>query len=190
MNDFNDTTAILMAGGQSRRMGSDKRFLEIQGESLLRRSLGILEEHFKRIIISANDPANLKSLGYPVIRDEWPDKGPIAGLASSLAAMQTDWAFVVAVDIPDINIDMIEEMAALRQGVVAVVPRGENQQLEPLFAFYHRSIGLKARRAIQSGELALHRFVRELPVAYLDLESGIEPGNLNEPGDVERFLRR
>ena len=81
-------TAIILAGGKSRRMGTDKALLEIEGISLLNKAIQLCEQVCDTIIISSNHSGH-KVFGYPVVADEIANCGPLGGIYSCLRKSQT-----------------------------------------------------------------------------------------------------
>jgi molybdopterin-guanine dinucleotide biosynthesis protein A len=115
-------TAIILAGGGAKRMGKDKRFLKVGNEQLLDRQVRILKQYFQDVIISANDPEKLAYLNLPVVKDQHEGRGPLEGLTSVLNASRTEYNFVVAVDIPSIDMSLVEKMRSRLDHVLAVIP--------------------------------------------------------------------
>jgi len=183
-------TAIILAGGSAKRMGTDKRFLKVGDENLLERQVSILRKHFDRIIISANDPEKLAYLKLPVIRDENIGRGPLEGLTSVLAASRTEHNFVIAVDIPQIDINLVEKMSEHIQHSSAVIPVCVDGRIEPLFAFYNRACIPIFRAALNEGELAIHRALKRCPVYHFPMQGETPLGNLNRQEDYEKYIQQ
>jgi molybdopterin-guanine dinucleotide biosynthesis protein A len=136
---FETCTAIILAGGSAKRMGEDKRFLKVKNENLLERQVRVLKKYFPKIIISANDPEKLEYLNLPVVKDENEGKGPLEGLTSVLSASTTEHNFVIAVDIPQFDIELVKKMQTHLPHSSAVIPVCVDGKQEPLFAFYDRA---------------------------------------------------
>jgi len=95
-----NATAIVMAGGESRRMGRDKSLLAVGGHPIIQSICEQLRGHFGEILISANEPEKLAFLGLNVVPDRIPGQGPLMGIACALEASRSNLNFVVAGDIP------------------------------------------------------------------------------------------
>jgi len=184
---WENTTAILLAGGIARRMGRDKRFMEMDGEALIRSKVKQLEAQFSHVIISANDPEKLQFLNHPVVVDEWPDKGPVGGIASCLKQVETEWMFVTAVDIPTLDLHILKAMWEVRNDWDIVIPRESQGYLEPLYAFYNRKVLIDLERAVAADELALHTVISKLNHRVVDLPPGVHIPNLNDPEDYRLY---
>lgn len=178
-----------MAGGSARRMGKDKRFIKIGSEKLIERQVRFLKQYFETVIISANDPEELKYLNVPVITDENPGRGPLEGLTSALATTQSEYNFVVAVDIPEIDMNLVEKMRSKLDHVSAVIPVTVDGKQEPLFAFYSKHCLPIFRSSLAEGELAIHRALKKCPVYYFPIPSLMSIKNLNSGKDYENYLK-
>lgn len=138
---IDDCTGLVLAGGQSRRMGRDKTALEWDGATLLERACTCLQAVFPRVLVSLRQPR--EGLAWEQVLDRAggdgalaePFAGPLAGLAAGLAAARTPWVFVLAADMPLISARTIEALATRRTGSQAVVPVAGGV-LQPLAAFY------------------------------------------------------
>lgn len=185
----NSCTAILMAGGSAERMGRDKRFLKVGTEQLIERQVKFLKLYFEEVFVSANDPKALKHLKVPIIPDEHPGRGPLEGLTSALAATHSEYNFVVAVDIPDIDMDLVEKMRAKLENVSAVIPVSAGGKEEPLFAFYSKQCVPIFKSALKSGERAIHRALKRCPVYHYPMAVEGLFKNLNSPEDYKDYIR-
>lgn len=132
-------TGIVLAGGESRRMGSDKAFLTLDGIPLIEHVLRTLRAVFPRTIIVTNTPAAYAMYDAVVVVDSLDKRGPLTGIYSGLLHSRDEYNFVVACDMPFLNQDLIAYMAGLAQGHDIVVPKVAGY-LEPLHALYHRRL--------------------------------------------------
>ncbi|HHV64570.1 MAG TPA: molybdenum cofactor guanylyltransferase [Peptococcaceae bacterium] len=132
-------TAVLLTGGESRRMGRNKAFLDLGGKTLLERSLEVLNSICQEVVISSRETDLYSGYGYKVIEDKIKGKGPLGGLYSVLTQAEFDELFLVACDMPFLNAQAItclyQELEEYEVAVPYVLGR-----LHPLHAFYRRSI--------------------------------------------------
>jgi molybdopterin-guanine dinucleotide biosynthesis protein A len=181
-------TAIIMAGGQSRRMGQDKAVLEINGTPAIKYVYEQLRLYFDQILVSSNNMAKHSFPGVKVVPDEVAGKGPLMGIASALRVSRNDTNFVIACDIPEVDIDFVRRMIRESKGFDAVVPQTKAFQYEPLFAVYKKSILAEIDKAIASGK---HRVIAPLEhckVKYFDLHGDMQLRNLNTMNDYCEFV--
>ncbi len=131
-------SALVLAGGSSRRMGSDKALLKVNGVAIIERIVCQLDELFPEVLISANDQAKYAFLNKRVIMDQHMEAGPIAGIGAGLAQCAHKRLFVTACDIPRINSDLVSELLSADNGYDVVVPVTPSGHFEPVHAIYDR----------------------------------------------------
>ncbi len=147
-----DMTGVILAGGASRRMGTNKALLEIGGSSIIDRTYQTLASLFHEVIIVTNTPNDYEHIPCRKVPDIYHEIGSIAGLHSALAHSRTGRTFVTACDMPFINPSIIRHLCNLQQGGFdAVIPFSEGGQ-EPLHAVYVTDCSQIFERAINSGE--------------------------------------
>ncbi|MFH2140629.1 MAG: molybdenum cofactor guanylyltransferase [Pseudomonadota bacterium] len=160
-----DCTALILAGGDSSRMGQDKAGLLLDGSTLLQRVTTTMQEVFPKIIVSVRQPRAEVLLQQ--VCDAEADGGPLAGLVAGLAQVETPWMFAVACDMPFIQSAVIIRMAELRGEHDAVVPMIDGHP-QPLFAFYAKQSMSMMRDALASGEKRVRAVLQKLDVRYVD----------------------
>jgi molybdenum cofactor guanylyltransferase len=183
-------SGIILAGGQSRRMGTDKALIEYRGRPLLAHVIDRLHALFEDIVVVANRSDAYGPLGARVVADYDPPCGPLGGLAAGLAAIQTDLAVAVACDMPFLNLDLLRYLIERAANLDAVVPQIEDQ-LEPLHAVYRRSCLAAIQRHIAHGERRMISFFGDVRLAIVPEADWrtIDPdgrslANLNTPNDL------
>jgi len=182
-----DATAIVLAGGASSRMGRDKSMLAVHGKPMIQLIVEQLRPHFREILVSSNDVDRYAFLGEPVVADDAPGRGQLAGIASSLDASRHDLAFVVACDMPQIDLDLVQRMFREADGYDGVVPLAGGAMPEPLFAVYRKSMAAAAREALASGRRRVSEMFAERRMNFIALEGSEPPRNLNTMADYAQF---
>lgn len=142
-----DCTAVILAGGDSRRMGQDKANLVLGERTLLQSVAATLQPLFAEVIISVRQPR--PEIDLPQVCDDPAHSGPLAGLAAALKRVPTPWIFAVACDMPFITPAVIEYLARQRADCQAVVPVVGGFP-QPMAAFYASSC-LKVVQDILNG---------------------------------------
>ena len=185
-----DLTGLLLAGGASTRMGTDKAALLVEGEPLARRVAGVLAATCAGVVVASGDGRRLEWLGFPQVADLEPAAGPLAGLVPGLEAAATPLVAVLAVDMPDASSAVLGLLAARIGGHDAAVPRTE-RGLEPLHAVYATSAAGRLRVAFDSGERSVVRALNGLDVVVVQQDewaaadpTGRFARNLNRPEDL------
>jgi molybdopterin-guanine dinucleotide biosynthesis protein A len=166
--------SCLLAGGRSRRLGRDKRFLPFRGKPLIVRAYeaaAALTDEIWVLIANVRDkPTVREALGKRPVHfavDPEPQAGPLGALAGALEQIQSEYALLLAVDYPLITGPFLQQLKASLLDAQAVGP----DVLVPVWqgmpqvacAFYHRSLRDELHRAFQQGERSLRRFVESLP---------------------------
>jgi molybdopterin-guanine dinucleotide biosynthesis protein A len=181
-------TAIILAGGNSTRMGQDKNMLSINEQPMIEHIYKQLKCYFSQIIISANDKARYSFLGTTIIQDKVAGKGPLMGIASALKASKNDVNFVIACDIPEIDISIVRTMLRQIGDYDAVVPKVGPSHYEPLFAVYSKKALHLLDKALQSGTYRMIDALNHCNVMYIDLPSR-HFTNINTMDDYQKFIK-
>ena len=154
-----DVTGVILAGGKSRRMGEDKRFLTVGTATLLDRSRSVMTDIFSEVlIVIAQDSPHLEGKGCRVYRDLIRDCGSLGGLYTGLKLATFDRTFVVACDMPFLNHAMIRFFLDRDPGADVLMGR-LSSGLQPLHALY----GKRALPVLE--KMALERHLRIQDVA-------------------------
>jgi molybdopterin-guanine dinucleotide biosynthesis protein A len=192
MPDF-PITAVLLAGGQSRRMGRDKAKIEIDGRTLWKRQIELLQSlGLPRIVISG--PADVyRNTGVEVLPDPLPNLGPLGGICTALQKCEGDAILVLAVDMPAMTLRFLQRITAVAaERRAGVVPR-VGDMFEPLAAIYPTTALAVAERHLRDGILSLQPLARVLIEQRLAVPLDVAPGeyslfqNLNTPADLAEY---
>ena len=185
-------TGILLAGGKSTRFGKDKGLLKWKGNYLADIPLGALKDCFQNVMINSNNP-DYKFFGLPVFEDELRDIGPIGGIIQSLTIVSTEYIFVLACDMPNIDKKVINYLVSNLNDNNIVVPVTEDG-MEPLCAIYSKKCLPVIKEMIKIGDFKLiNLFNKCEKVLFLTLASqlnGFEKEkfvNINYPIDIEKY---
>ncbi len=161
---------FVLAGGKSRRMGSDKGLVTFNEEPMISHVLKVLEKlNLPTSIISGNK--EYEKFGKPVYQDLIPNKGPLGGLYTALEFSKSPMILLLACDMPSINIDSLQRLMTMATPDKMVVSTdGEN--ISPLFASYSASLKKAVKNAIMKEELKMLDFVQKHTHELLDLRIG------------------
>ena len=180
-------TAIVMAGGDSRRMGRDKSLLPIEGQPMISHIISQLEPSFQNLLVSAARADAFPFLGLEVVPDQAPGAGPLMALVSALEKSKTELNLVVPCDIPDPPQHLIAQLLREARDAEVVVPVTARGELEPLFAVYRKSVLASAREALAQGKRRVISFYPKHTVKKLPLAPETTLLNLNT---MEDYLAR
>jgi len=165
-------TAVILTGGESRRMGRDKAAVEIDGKTLLQHTMDALAPLFSKVLVSVHAPRC--ELKLPQVVDAFASRGPMVGIASALSVIQTDWLFVAGCDMPYLSPQLVRHMADTRQGQDAVLAE-IGGHLQPMPAFYAKQTCLPVMQTrIEQGRRSLLRLIPLLRTEILS-ENDLHP---------------
>jgi len=183
-------TAMLMVGGESRRMGTDKAALVFNGEKLWERQLRLLKSLEPQTLwISARALPAWCPDDVETILDASPSCGPLSGIAAGLSNIHTSHLLVLAADMPRMSLEHLNKLTNLAQPGCGVVPV-KNDLFEPLCAIYPYEATTTAIKALACADTSLQRFIQALRATGLvrtHLLSKFEfplYQNLNTPDDL------
>lgn len=179
---MDSVTGIVIAGGKSSRMGTNKALVIYKDKKLIEHVISIIEPLVSQIVISSNTP--LLPLQYKNIADKIKDIGPIGGLYSSLLASNTEVNLILPCDVPHIKTELLQQLIDNCKNVDAVIPRLPSGKLEPLVACYNKSIMPFIKKAINLGDYKLVNLLSIINVKYIDIAEVDQFKNVNTPGDV------
>lgn len=136
-------SAVILAGGRSQRMGSDKAWLNIEGKPLFARQIELAQQlGAQEVFLSGRAETNYARLNCPVLKDRFENVGPLAGVERALATITSPLLLVLAVDMPRMTLQPLRELLEHCTDSGGAVPR-LGEQIEPLAAVYpKRALGL------------------------------------------------
>ncbi len=209
MNLMASIEGFILAGGQSRRMGTDKSLLTINGQTFLERiaeeMLGVTKSI--SVVGSGRAPAEIglgnselkqTEMSVPRVPDVYANWGALGGVHAALSNCASEWALVVACDFPFVTTEFFTQLTERRQDFEAVAPVQRDLIPQPLCSLYKVVPCLKrAEKLIKSGErkpIALLQSVRTRWISFDEIAD--LPGaddffdNINSPGDYDRIAEK
>lgn len=174
---FTDVAGVILAGGESSRMGRNKALLEVNGERMIETAYRRMAELFDEVLLVTNTPESYDFIPCRKIADIHPGMGPLGGIHAALSSTVAERAFVIACDMPGLNPRLIRELCGIEGGGDVVIPETPGG-LEPLHAVYSKSCLPKMEQMLFAGERRILSFfdlaqVRLVPrgrIAALDPE--------------------
>jgi molybdenum cofactor guanylyltransferase len=187
-------SGIILAGGQSRRMGRDKALIDFQGQPIIIHVINTLRALTNDIVIVSNRSELYEPLGARVVADYDPPCGPLGGIAAGLKAVDSELAIVVACDMPFLNVALLRWLIDQAACYDAVVPQ-TGAEYEPLHAIYRRTCHNPIVRRIAQGDRRVISFFADVRLRAIEEAAWrvIDPTgrslvNLNTPGDLSAWL--
>jgi len=183
-------SALVLAGGRSTRMGRDKARLIVSGQTLLQRQTGLLRSlGVEQVFLSCRPGEYQPGPGITLLSDNFPGKGPLAGVERGLQAIGQGLLLVLAVDMPAIDEPILRRLMASCSKTRGIVPLIEGRP-DPLAAVYPKISHALALQHLREERLAMSEFVAACYVSGL---VGFHPvsqedrslfANWNTPSDL------
>ena len=182
-------TGIILAGGESRRMGTLKPLILFKGEPMINWIFAALDPICSEILIIANS-GDFSALAATVYPDNYPGNGPAAGIEAGLDHCRTKLALISSCDTPNLSTDFFRFLHQNHHGFDISIAAHDGIN-EPLIGVYSRSVQPVFRDAILSGDPHPPRIIRQCKWHEVRIHSGLNffrPDlflNLNTPTDLK-----
>lgn len=185
-----NVTAIILAGGQSSRMGTNKALLTINGQTVIEQIVAECKKITDNVLIVTNRFSDYKFLHLPMVEDKEKGKGPLAGIQAGLSAVSTEKTIVIACDMPFISTKVALALLDELTSYDACIPE-INDQLHPLFAAYRKSCLPAVNESLAEGQLRIRQFLSKVHVKIKtenELPSYLDQAffNMNNPEEYEK----
>jgi len=186
-------TGIILAGGKSSRMGTDKCFLKTNNQTFLEKTIKIIEAFTTNILISGENK-KFKHLGYDIITDEYKDCGPIGGIFSALKYSKSEVNIIAPCDMPYLNADLFKFLISKLDNYDAVVPIFKDK-VEPLIIVLRKRTIDILEEQIKSRKFKILTFIEKINTRFVEINSDLSFysdylfDNINKPDDLEHYLK-
>jgi len=193
-------TAVVLAGGESKRMGRDKAFLTFRGKTFLRHILETVSSFADQIIVSANKEPDIykkeaEGISISIVKDINPFKGPLNAVASCSDYIENDTVFIATCDTPLIKIQAVNFLYENLKGHDCVIPV-INGKFQPMNTFYTKKAVLKAKKLYKEGINSMFKWIKTLDTVFLDEKQLklydkdlVSFKSINTPSDYHAFLK-
>ena len=186
--DNKDITAVILAGGQGRRMGGqDKGLIEFDGKPLAALLVDSLRLQGVDIVINANrNHVRYQSFGCPVVSDQLADyQGPLAGFASAMSAVDSAFILTLPCDGPLLVDDYVARfIASYEQNGAAVQVAFDGDRLQPVHAMIKVDLLPSLTNFLDNGDRKIDRWYAQHDYARVDFSDCANMfRNINTPAD-------
>jgi molybdopterin-guanine dinucleotide biosynthesis protein A len=162
-----EVSAVILAGGRSRRLGVDKALLKLDGEWVLARIANALASLSDDLLAVIDDQDKVGHPGLRTVADMLRGLGPLGGIYSGLRAMRHEHGLFVACDMPLLDLNLLRYMVSLSINFDVVIPRiGDN--VEPLHAVYSKACTTPVADLLERGDLRIVHFFPRVRVRYVE----------------------
>ncbi|MBW2222878.1 MAG: molybdenum cofactor guanylyltransferase [Deltaproteobacteria bacterium] len=189
-------TGVVLTGGRATRWdGRDKGLIHVSGRPMIEHVLDALAPQVEHVIISANRNLDAyHAFGWPVVTDASRDfRGPLAGIASGLAAARTEWVATAPCDSPLVTTDFVDRLAsACRDGAhTDIAAAHDGERIQPLFALLHRRVLESLDAFLESGGRGVERWYGQQRMQLVDFSDSPDSFlNINQPEDRDLLEAR
>lgn len=183
------TGCVILAGGKSSRMGTDKALLSIEGKNFINRICDTFS-FFTERMIARGDKEEPAFITWSVIPDVYPYHGPIGGLHAALSSCQSEALFCAACDTPLIEKKIYDRLAVeMTEEIDVVIAVTEDGKYHPLCGIYRKSVGKIMEEQILAGNNKMMSVLKRVRVKYVEIDSktyGLY--NINTPEDLAKYI--
>ena len=187
-------TGLVLAGGRAKRMGGmDKGLVELCGRPMVAWVLDCLREQVDEVVINANRNQDIyRAMGHQVVSDRCGDfQGPLAGMASGMAAAASQWLLTAPCDSPLLSHLLAERLWQACAGGAEIAVAHDGQRLQPVFALLHCSLLGSLQAYLDAGGRKIERWYAEHAMQTVDFSDCMDTFlNVNEPADREQLEDR
>lgn len=183
-------SAVILAGGKSRRMGSCKALLEINGQTMLQRLCSQLTA-FDELLISANESFMQTNHPARFVKDIFPACGPLAGIHAALSASSKQALLCVSCDLPNFTDTLALYLTKqFSFDTDALICQDSTGQLHPLCGIYHKRVLPVLEQSLISKQYKVMDFLQKVNLQTINLSGNFSDDvllNMNTP-DIYRKI--
>ncbi|MEM9333480.1 MAG: NTP transferase domain-containing protein [Pseudomonadota bacterium] len=183
-------SGLVLAGGRSRRMGTDKALLVNNGESQLAMAVRLLRDVCDAVFVSTREDQvdEPERARFPQLVDRYDDLGPVAGILSAMDERPDDDWLVVACDLPKLSAQTLQALIDERGSEAPMIAfrSSQNDLPEPLCAIYTRRSASILRRFVDDGLKCPRKMMINSDTRLIDLPVPDALDNMNSPEDLAR----
>jgi len=188
---IHNITGVILAGGHSSRFGSNKALAMVAGEPLIQHIAKLMTSLFAECLLITNTPEEYRFLKFPMTGDRYRECGPLAGIHAALLQINTESAFVVACDMPNLSPELIRYICSINEQEYDVIIPWLESGHEPLFGIY-RNTSLKVIDTyLQQKDCQILRVLEDLQVRRVSEQEILSVTddlscfkNINRPEDI------
>jgi molybdopterin-guanine dinucleotide biosynthesis protein A len=160
-------TGVILAGGQSRRMGQDKAFLPFGKGLLIERVIEVVQQVTADVILITNTPERYQRFGLPMFSDVIAEAGSLGGIYTGLVSTKTPYSLCLACDMPFVKPTFLRFLCRTAAEADVVIPRNA-EDFQPLCAVYSQVCRDPIRHKIEVGQLKITGFFDQVRVRVID----------------------
>jgi molybdopterin-guanine dinucleotide biosynthesis protein A len=187
----NDITGIILAGGKSQRMGTDKGMLDLGGQPFIKHICDALESIVGSniLIVSANKDYDF--LGFTRVEDRIENKGPVGGLYTALNESKTKINLVLSVDVPLVSTELLQWLIESHNETAMVTQVKRGDKTNPLIGVYDRSMCAVFGKHLVGNQLKLQQVIENVAHQTIEVPENWndQVQNINTQNEYQNLIR-
>ena len=188
---YQDASFIILTGGESKRMGTDKGILEVSNTTFFNQVLKVAHQLSNQVFVSVgnHNQNQYQNSDAIVVTDVVSNKGPMGGIISVLPRITLEWFFIVSVDTPMVTEEMLQELWDTKEGYDAVVFSSDNR-IHPLVGLYSRKSQTDWNDAFAKGKLKMTSLVKSFNINVIEVNNDVARRlkNINTPHEYQELI--
>ena len=187
-------TGIILSGGKSTRMGTDKGLIPFNGKPMIETVIDHMLPLCNQLLISTNNQEYQK-FGFEMIADDYENMGPIAGILSSFPHAKNERILLISCDLPNASTSFLAQLIFLAKDFDITLPVSDGLT-QPLCGVYSKKIIDQLKLLVLNGETKLQNLVRNFNLRIIekkdcgDFDLKIELANMNTKTDILRYKKK
>lgn len=173
MGNKRDITGIILAGGKSSRMGTDKGLIVLNELFFVEHIINALQPLVGKIIIVSNN-SNYDILGFQRVPDLIKNSGPLAGLYSGLSNSETENNLVLSCDVPFINTEVLQLLVNNIENEFQIVQLKSQNKTMPLIALYKKECSDTCKSLLSAGQKRLRQVTNHLRTKTITIDPKLD----------------
>jgi molybdenum cofactor guanylyltransferase len=163
-----EVSGIILAGGKSRRFGTNKALYEYQNKKLVEYAIAVLAPLCGNILISTSLEQDFSFTGLQTVNDRYPDSGPVAGIHACLQKSSTDHNLVIGCDLPFLKEDLLKYILQKSTAYQVVIPM-QHYFKETMVGYYHKSCMQVLEQALRFKQYKILDAINPLATLFLEV---------------------
>nr|WP_315250921.1 molybdenum cofactor guanylyltransferase [uncultured Flavobacterium sp.] len=187
----NKITAIVLAGGKSQRMGTDKGMLNLNGKTFIQHICDALQPIVGSNILIVSGNKEYDALGFPRVEDIIENKGPVGGLYTALKESKTKVNLVLSIDVPMVSTELLNWLIESHDETYMVTQTKSGEKTSPLIGVYDRSMRIVFGGQIAGNKLKLQQAIEDVKHQTIEVPEkwNHQVQNINTPEEYQNLIK-
>ncbi|PJJ09230.1 molybdenum cofactor guanylyltransferase [Flavobacterium sp. 1] len=187
----NKITAIVLAGGKSQRMGTDKGMLDLNGKTFIQHICDALQPIVDSNILIVSANKEYDALGFSRVEDIIENKGPVGGLYTALMESKTKVNLVLSIDVPLVSTELLEWLIKNHDETYMITQTKSGDKINPLIGVYDRSMRIVFGEHMAGNQLKLRQVIEDVKHQTIEVPElwNHQLQNINTPEEYQNLSK-